>query len=57
MGESRQQPSPDGNDEGCFPSGADKKLNQESFLPEEERTLAGGVGPGPRSPEDPANDG
>lgn len=56
MGESREQPSPDGNDEGYALPGSGKKLNQESFLPEEERVLAGGAGFGPLNPEDPTND-
>lgn len=54
--ELRRQPSPDGNDEGDIPAGANKRLERESFLPEGEQPLIGGAGAGPRNPDDPRND-
>lgn len=55
--ELRVRPHADGQDEAkSSPAGSNKPLDQESFLPEEEKPLKGGAGPGPRSPDDPAND-
>lgn len=52
----RQKTSHDGEAGKLASSVADQGLDQESFLPEEERALPGGAGAGPRDPQDSVND-